>query len=369
MWSLAVKNTRELWRDKKLFVIAVLFPVILLFLSHFFFKHTQSYFERIPLAVVNPEKNFPKVGRLLVTALTKIKSRQSERELFHVMELSRGEAFQALQQGKVSAILFIPKQTTEMLQHQKPVRLVLFSNEKDRRSMILSSTLGTFVEHFGFLVEKSQGRAHKELITLSFFSHEFNALHPELESLSNLLIFALIFLIPYAAGQWVSELEKGSFARFRLARFSPWALLSGTFVSVIFLGGVQVALLLTAGTVLGFNLRFLWVWVWPVVFVLALAAEGLGLVFSSFLEKEKQLHIVSSLFLIPIYFLSGTLGKEVFGPWLLNILPWQGGYSIFASSLMLQVPDYVVLFKMSFSSLVILTVGVGFFSIKRFRYG
>src|SRR5437870_8142201 len=99
MWNLAVKNTRELWRDKKLLIVSLFFPAFLLIVFHLFNKHAQSYFEGIPIAVVNPEKTFPKVGRLLSMQMVKIQSRQTNRPLFSIIQEEKEKALLDLREG------------------------------------------------------------------------------------------------------------------------------------------------------------------------------------------------------------------------------------------------------------------------------
>jgi len=368
LWPLAVKNTKEIWRDKKLLIVSLFFPAFLLLLSHLFYEHTQSYFERIPLAVVNPEKTFPKAGRLLSMAILRIRSRKTDQSFFSVIFETKEKALSDLKDGKVSAALIIPKGFTGALDTGKDAHLTLFLNESDKRSGILAAALTAFVEHFGYQVKHAQGKIGHEPISLSLINQGEHELNPELESLANVFIFALIFLIPFAGGQWVSEIERGSFVRFQLAGFSRMSLLGGTFLSIFILAVTQAAFLLATGTLLGIHLELLVFWIWPVVLILAIAAEGLGLFLSSFFEKEKQLNLFSSLLLIPIYILSGALGKEIVGSKWSSLNPWQGGYSIFTHALSSESPEAGVLMKMILSSLLFLVLGLSFFVAKRYRH-
>ncbi len=369
MWNLALKNTKEIWRDKKLLIISLFFPIFLLLLTHLFFKEARSYLEAIPVAVVNPETNFPKAGKLLVMALEKTKSRETGNPLFKISAMSKEDALRNLHAGKVVAALLVPEGFTEAIRGKSQGKLVLLINERERRGAFVASVLYSLVDRFGTLVEKSQGNGVKSPVLLSVVSTDSGVAEPELDSFIDVLIFALIFLIPYAAGQWVSEFEHGSFARFRLANFSPAALFGGTLFSTAFLGFLQGGLLLVVGILLGLRLYSLLFWIWPIAFCLVLASGGVGLILSTFIEKEKQLNLFASLLLIPLFFLSSSAGRELGSERVLSYLPWHQGYSLLSDLLTAQTPEMFLFVRLIVSSLILAFFGMSLFSMRRLYYG
>ena len=247
MLNLASKNIREIARDKKLLIFSVFFPAFLLVMSHYFFSQTEAYFQRIPIAVVNPEPVYPKAGKLLTLALEKVRIPGAAHPFFQVTEAPRAEALETLKSGKVAGVIVIPSGFTEGLQGGRAgERVLLVLRGDDRRAQMLAFELQALVRKFGFLVEKSKGEISREPVELSVRMTGAEALDPELESLADIFLFAFLFLIPYAAGQWVGEIERGSFQRFRMARVSPAPLFAGTFIATLALAFLQTTFMLAA---------------------------------------------------------------------------------------------------------------------------
>lgn len=370
MLNLASKNIRELARDKKLLIFSFFFPAFLLVISHYVFSGTEAYLQQIPIAVVNPEPIYPKAGKLLTLALEKVRLPGAAHPFFQVTASPRVDAMEALKEGKAVGVIVIPSGFTEGLQGGRgSERVLLVLRGDDRRAQVLVFELQALIRKFGFLVEKSKGEISREPVELSVRMTGAEALDPELESLADIFLFAFLFLIPYAGGQWVGEIERGSFQRFRMARISPAALFAGTFIATLSLAFLQTAFLLAAAYGIGMRPYMLFVWAWPVAFVLALASHGLGLLLSSFIEKEKQLNLISSFIILPLYFISGTLGSEIVKSAWLDLLPWHQGYSIMSDSLLMQFPGAAAAGKMLAVSLALALIGAGIFAGKRLRYG
>lgn len=368
MLNIALKNIKEITRDKKILVTSFLFPVLLLVISQFLSKHTNTFTENLPLAVVNPEPNFPKAGRLLVVALTRAVSSNTGVRLYEIEEIGRHEAAQKLEQGQVVGVLLIPKGFTERLHSRKPEKLSLILNANDRRAGILAGSLHAIVGRFGELVEKSFRTNRENTVSLSTLESGESSLTSENESLANVTLFAFLFLIPFAAGQWISEFERGSWMRFRLSQTSPKALFGGVFAATAALGMIQSALLLAAAFFLKLHPYLLVMWIWPLSLFFALAAAGLGSMLAAIVEKEKQQNLLSSLILIPLFLVSGSLGRQIFiGRWG-TILPWSEGYTILSDTLRTKTPEPMALAALLGSSLALAAFGTLVFSIKRFRY-
>jgi len=369
VWLLALKNVKDIWRDKKIFVLSLFFPAFLLFVTHLFYAHSESLLSAIPLDVVNPEPVFPHVGKLLVMAMANVKLPQGDRSLFKMFEVSKKQALSDLRSGKVAGALFIPQGLSQSIKNDQSRRLLFAVNSNDKRSALLAPALSSLILHFDFLIEKSRGKIRNEPMTLTFLPMGGETINPELESFLNIFIFALVFLVSYVAGTWISEFERGSFTRFQLCRLPEGSMLGGTLLSTLFLGFLQVALLLFLGKMIGLSLDRLMVGIWPFAFFLILASVGLGFIFASFLEKEKQLNLYASLFLIPLYLLSGSLANDLQLDRISKFFPWHQGYLLLSSVLKTEPLPGLLMIQMIFSSLILAMFGLGVFSLRRLRHG
>lgn len=370
--ALLSKNAKELWRDKKLFLLTLFSPVFLLLLSHLFYQQTLSNLENIPLDVVNPEIKFPEVGKLLVMGLSRVpsphKTANSSHPLFAIKEVSREQALEDMRQGKTTAALIIPSRLTQNLNENKPEKLLLLLSGAHWQSAVITSALQTYTEKFGFLIEKSKGRLPEEPLTLSMASLENAPPTAELQAFVDVALLAFLFLIPYVAGQWIGEIETGTLLRFRLARTPRALLLGGTVITTVSLALTQVALLLLSARFLGLTPDALSLWIWPVAVILAVAAYGLGILLAGFVEKEKQLNLLAAFFLIPLYFFSGPAGEGTLSFKMANALPWRHGYEILSQTLLREQPSHSHFLFMLIEALMLCFIGSVFFSMKRLSH-
>lgn len=369
MWNLASKNIKEIWRDKKLLTVSLVFPVLLLLVSHFLLNRSNYFTQNIPLAVVNPEPDFPKAGKLLVIALKRAVSSKTENPLFQIEQVNSGKALELFRQGEVAGVLLIPREFTQKLHSGKKQKLSFIVNTTDPRAGVLTASLTSIVDHFGALVDQSLEANSKKPVVLNTIKQGEETRTPEHEALANVSLFAFLFLIPALAGQWVSEIERGSFLRFRLARVSPLTLLSGSFASTLLLSLLQAGVLLLAASLMGMRVPLFSLWIWPLACLFALASLGISLTLSSLADKEKQLQLFSSLALFPLYLFSGPFGNTLIGEKWSFLLPWRGGYSALTEVLNFHSPGWLSLAKMTFSSFVLACAGTAFFTMKRLRHG
>lgn len=365
IWLLAAKNVKEIWRDKKILIVSLFFPAFLLLTTHLFYAHSKALFDGIPIDVVNSEKS--SIGKLLVYALQNTKLPHSEKRFFHLSEVSKERALSDLKKGSAAGALFIPAKLAQSIDRNQSRKLLLLLNSSDKRAGILAPALSSLIEHFDFLIAKSRG-GPSEPLSISYFPIN-NEISGELESFLNVFIFALIFLISYAAGGWISEFEHGSFRRFQLSRFPERAMLGGTFLATLFLGLVQTSLLLLFAKTIGINVDELFLAIWPFAFLLILASSGAGFILAAVLDKEKQLNLYASLVLIPLYLLSSSLAADLQFHKLPGYLPWHQGFLLLSAIVNHEPMPGLLLIRMIFSSLILAFFGLGIFSLRRLRHG
>jgi ABC-type multidrug transport system permease subunit len=369
LWNLTLKNIKEIVRDKKILYVSILLPGVFLLLSHFVLNHWQNSFRNIPLAVVNPEPDYPAAGNLLTEGLKKIVSAQSNLPFFHIQVMKEKKAFNELHKNKVAGILVIPKGFTHGLNHGNRTEKILFmENPKETAGRISAVVLAGFIQKFSFLIAESKKEISHEPVELTIVGKKGEGLSTDSQILLIFIIFSTLYLILFSGARWVSEFESGAFYRFKLAGIPPLKLLAGSFLSSLFLGVCQMASLLIFARLIGINPSLLILWIWPVILFLALAAEGIGLVLSSYLDKEKQLNLASSFIFLPLYLLSFPMGNKGALSFISQWTPWHEGYVISFHLLHSKLPDLWDWLRIIIASCALALVGTAVFSMRRLRH-
>ncbi len=370
MWSLITKNIKEILRDKKILFVSLFLPGVFLLFSHFIFSHFQNSFHNIPLGVVNPEPEYPKAGDLLVTGLKKIVSAHSHLPLFKIYLLKKEKAVEELHQNKLAGVLIIPRGFShELNQGDQTEKLLFLSNPRQESGRIAAVVLEGFIQKFSFLIAESRGEISHEPVELTILGKSGETLSPDSQIFLVFIVFTTLYLILYSGARWVSELESGSFYRFKLAGISPFQLLLGSFLSSLFLGICQMICLLIFAHFIGLNPSLLMLWIWPAVGFLTLASEGVGLILSSYFDKEKQLNLASGFIFFPLYILSFPLVKEGVLSSISKWTPWHEGYAIAFHLLNYHTPDLLEWLRMGLASCLLACIGILLFSARRLRHG
>jgi ABC-type multidrug transport system permease subunit len=365
--ELALKNIREFFRDKKLLLPPFLFPFFLI-LIHAVSRANQDYFSFIPLAVVNPEPSPPKAGALLVIGLEHLKLPNSGKPLIHVFVEPQKEAMTMFQKQDVAGVLIIPKHFTENLNKGKETqKLLLILNEQDNRAQLLRFEIQAFVRQVGFWIQKGKGEVSIQPVVVNVISQGAPLSNMDTQTYALFLMASFVSFVIFSAGMWIREFEQGSFFRFRLSHVPLFSLFSGSFLALLFLGLLEAFLLIVVLFLLQLKPYVLVVWIFPAVFFLMLATHGLGLLISSFVEKERQLQLLAPIIMLPLIFL--PIANQFKNHRIVSFLPWYQAYKIFSNALLLNFSQPILLLKMFLSSSVFVVVGLVVFYKKRLKYG
>ncbi len=365
--SIAIKDLKEILRDRRGFFFILLFPMLLIVVFGFAFggsggntPHNLAIINYDQGSVLNNQNvNF---GNNLIQMLENAKYSNSNVSLFNISQPSESYADQQLKQEKIDAELIIPQNFSQatvslinntILETTNPLYTgstpnitstliirgdtgyVNFGTTQGILAGILSQYKDGVVTSTQNSVRGTPGAVPTQYLsstvepiagTANFNTFDFQA--------PGLIVFAIILLSTTIATSLTREIERGTLARLRLSKMRGFDLLFGGMIPWSLVVVAQVVILLIVAIAIGFS------WQGGINSILlailvgvigGIASISLAMIIASIAKNDRQAANLGTLIAVPISFLAGAffpLPQESIGTFMgqsfqiYDILPW-----------------------------------------------
>jgi len=412
--SIAVKDLKELLRDRRGFMFIILFPVLFMLVFGFAFggmgqSNTPynlavvNYDEAAVLPVSNESVNF---GDNLTQLLTDAKYQNSDVHLFNVTKMSESEADQLLKTRKIDAELIIPQNFSDsvvslinytILSTTNPLAAGQSTSSNITSTLIIRGDtgfinfgasqgilVGVLAQYQDKIVTQTQNtvrgtpgaqpvmyldsKVEPIAGTQNFTTFDFIA--------PGMIVFAILLLATTVAASLTREVEKGTLERLKLSKMRGFDLLFGGLIPWSLVVVAQVVILLLVAISIGFH------WQGGINSILmailigvigGIASIALGMIIAAFAKNDRQAANLGTLITVPTSFLIGAFfplpNAGIYGVQFNEILPWTHTLAALRSTLTYggsgdvnyQIGISVML------TVILFIIGVALFSRTRLR--
>lgn len=342
--SIALKDLKELLRDRRGLAMILVFPLIFMLVFGFAFGGMGQSNQPHNLAVVNYDQgatlpvtgeqvNF---GNNLTKILEDAKYENSEIYMFNVTLTNEDEADQKLKKQQVDATLIIPPEfsqsvvgliTNTITENTNPSAVI---NNNTVSTLIIRGDpgLASFGVTQGILVgilEKYQDNLEKNVkntVQGTPNATERKFLESKVESIPGtevftgfdflapgMIVFAILLLSTTVAAGLTREVDTGTLARLKLTKMTSFDFLFGGLLPWTLIATAQVLILFLVAIAIGFHwqggLNSLLLAI--LVGVLGgIASISLGMIIASFARNDRQAANLGTLISVPTSFLVGA---------------------------------------------------------------
>ncbi len=373
--SIAIKDSKELLRDRKGLFLILGFPLFFMLIFGFAFGGMGQENQTHNLAIVNYDQGavFPTTnekinfGNNLTTVLKDTKYEDSETRIFNVTTTTENNANNLIKNSKADALLIIPKNFSQAMVNLLSYNInqnALSSSSNSVSSGSTSSNVTAKLIIRGDSSSVSFGVSQAILVgiignyqdqvvnnvkkSVSGSSDQIEYIKTDVESASGtssfttfdflapgMMVFAILLLATTVASGLTREVESETLNRLKLSKMRSFDLLFGGLIPWSLIAAVQILILLGVAIAIGFH----WqggtnsiILAMIVAIIGGVASVALGMIIASFAQNDRQATNLGTLVTVPVAFLSGAffqLPQVVIGNFMGNtieiydLLPWR----------------------------------------------
>jgi ABC-2 type transport system permease protein len=397
--SIAVKDFKELVRDRRGLFFILLFPIFFMMIFGFAFGGMGDNNTPHNIAVVNLDQstinstgsnvNF---GNNLTAELQDQNYPQNnDVKLFNVTTTTDSNAKDLLRTRTVDAELVIPANFSDSVQSLINNTIQSSTGQTSSASTStnkITSTLtisgdtsyigfgvaqGTLI---GFLSQYQQGVVTAitgaqpvQYINTSVQSVAGTTSFTEFDFLApGMMVFAILLLATTVAAILTREVESGTLLRLKLSKMRSFDLLFGGLIPWSLVAGAQVVILLVVAIILGLKWQGSVYSILLAIFVgiiAGIASISLAMIIASFAKNDRQAANLGTLIVVPTTFLTGSFfplpaeyinifghSFQIYGilPWthtltaLRSVLVYGSGWSVVSSDVIISAVLTLILF-------------------------
>lgn len=414
--SVAIKDFKELIRDRRGLFMILLFPLFFMVIFGFAFEDMGKSDEPHNLAVINLDEgaempisndkvNF---GDNLTELLIDAEYEDSDVKLFNVTETTESNADQLIKNKEADAMITIPKNFSQSIvdamEDSLAQRMGFSSSDEnssndivkvnirgDGSSMgfgmsqaVLVKILGEYQDNLAANIQNQASGASSE--PLKLFEEDVDSVSGT-ESFSQfdflapgMMVFAILLLATTVAASLTREVEKGTLARLKLSKMRSFDMLFGALVPWSIVAAIQVLILLSIAIFMGFNWQGGLNSIFLAMFIGVIGGIGsiaLGMIIASFAKNDQQASNLGILIVVPTSFMVGAFFQlpqviigEVMGRsfQIYDLLPWTHTLDALRAVLIFGEGWNAIAYDVIWSAVltaIIFIIGIGLFS--RFR--
>ncbi len=311
MKAVMLKEIRQLSRDRITFGMVVMIPLIQLLLFGF---AINTDVRNIPIAIVDQSEST--LGRLIVESV-KVTQVVSVKQSFETPE----QAERAIEQGAIRAALFLPKDLTQRVVQNRALGQWIVDGTD---TMISAAILGLQTMPLTDFDFDLRPKAAKTFEVTLFYN-------PTLRSAVNIIpgllgVILTMTMILFTSAAIVREKERGNLELLITTPIHPLELMVAKIVPYIFVGLIQVLIVLGLGHFIfdvPINGTVSQILFGTLLFIAA--SLTLGLVISTIATTQLQAMQMTLFILLPSILLSGFMfpyeGMPVAAQWISEALP------------------------------------------------
>ncbi len=414
--SVAIKDFKELIRDRRGLFMILLFPMFFMIIFGIAFGGMGTSNETHNLAVVNLDEgakmpltnedvNF---GDNLTEIFNDSEYEDSDVKLFNVINTSESSANKLIQLKEADAMIIIPKNFSQTIVDKMEDSITAQTtgttssnnSNNDTLNLIISgdsSSMGFAVsqvvlikiigEYQDNLVANIQSQTSGSSVKpLKLFEGDVESVSGT-ESFSQfdflapgMMLFAILLLATTVAASLTKEVEKGTLARLRISKMRSFDMLFGALIPWSIVAAIQVLILLTVALIMGFNWQGGLNSIVLAMFIGVIGGIGsiaLGMIIASFAKNDTQAFNLGIMIVVPTSFVVGAFFQlpqvvvgEIMGRsfQIYDILPWTHILNALKSVLIYGNGLSAITYDLAWSAVltaIIFIIGMGLFS--RFR--
>jgi ABC-2 type transport system permease protein len=414
--SIAIKNLKELLRDRRGLFMILVFPLFFMLVFGFAFGGMGQSNTPHNIVVINYDKGATlpfnnenvNYGNNLTTILENSTYKDSDVKLFNVNQTTENAADSLLKQRQIDALVIIPENFSESA-------VSLIENSAQSKGIPIpggaTNITSTIIirgdtGYIGFGVSQGIftgvfGQYQDELVTavqnkISGTSEEApKFIESKVEAIKGtetftsfdflapgMMVFAILLLATTVAASLTREVERGTLARLKLSKMRSFDLLFGGLIPWSLIAAVQVVILLIVAILIGFHWQGGLNSLLLAMFIGILggiASVSLGMIIAAFAKNDRQAANLGTIITVPMSFLVGAFFQlpqvqigNIFGHQLLiyDILPWTHVLNALRSVLIFGGGWESISFQVGaiiFLTAIIFAIGVFLFSWTRLR--
>ena len=363
--SIAIKDAKELLRDRRGFIFILFFPILLMLVFGVAFGGMGQSNTPYNLAIVNYDQgailplsnetsNF---GNNLTQNLKDVKYEDSDVHMFNITQISEDQADSLLKERKIDALLIIPENFSQSVVALMNSTILSVTNpgsvtqtDNITSTLIIRGDTGyiNFGVSQGILVgilsqyqdtvitqTENNARGTPNTTQIEYLNSKvepiagtkdfttFDFLAP------GMIVFAILLLSTTVAASLTREVEDGTLARLKLSKMRGFDLLFGGMIPWSIIAAIQVVILFLVAVFMGFH------WQGGLTSILlailvgiigGVASISLGMIIAAFAQNDRQAANLGTLITIPLSFLVGAFFQlpnvEFWGHNYNEILPW-----------------------------------------------
>ena len=413
--SIAIKDLKEILRDRRGFFFILLFPMLFMLVFGFAFGGMGGNTPH-NLAVINydqgsvlPNNQSVNFGNNLTQILENAKYPNSNVYVFNVTQPSESNADQQLKQRKIDAELIIPQNFSQASVSLINNTISSTTNTPSASSSNITSTLiirgDTGYINFGTTQGILTGilSQYKDEIVIDTQNNVRGTpgaqpteyLNSKVEPIAGtgdyttfdylapgMIVFAIILLATTVAASLTREVDKGTLARLKLSKMRGFDLLFGGLIPWSLVVVAQVIILLAVAIIIGFH------WQGGLNSILlailvgvigGIASFSLAMIIAAFAKNDRQAANLGTLITVPTSFLVGAffpLPQEPIGTFMgqsfqiYDFIPWTHTLNALRSVLTYGGGWNDISFQVGISvllTIILFVIGVALFSRTRLR--
>ncbi len=416
--SIAVKDFKELIRDRRGLFFILLFPIFFMMIFGFAFGGMGDNNTPHNIAVVNLDQGTinstgsnVSYGNNLITVLEDQNYANSDVKLFNVTNTTDSNAKALLSKRTVDAEVIIPANFSDsvsslinntILSSTGQASSLNPSTNKTTSTLIISgdtSYMGFGVAQgilVGFLGQYQQGVVTNITNTIAGTpgAQPTQYINTSVQAISGtasftqfsflapgMMVFAILLLATTVAAILTREVESGTLLRLKISKMRSFDLLFGGLIPWSLVAGAQVVILLAVAILLGLHWQGSFYSILLAIFIgiiAGVASISLAMIIASFAKNDRQAANLGTLIVVPTSFLTGAffplpaeyinfLGHSF---QIYDILPWTHTLTALRSVLVFGYGWNTVSYDVVISAvLTLILFGIGVFLFSKTRLG
>ena len=393
--SIAVKDFKELVRDRRGLFFILLFPIFFMMIFGFAFGGMGENNTPHNIAVVNLDQgtinstgsNVNYGNNLTAELQDQNYPQNNDVKLFNVTTTSDSNAKDLLRTRTVDAELVIPANFSDSVQSLINNTILSSTGQTSSANKITSTiTISGDTSYIGFgvaqgtlvgylsqyqqgIVTAITGAQPVQYINTSVQSVAGTSSFTEFDFLApGMMVYAILLLATTVAAILTREVESGTLLRLKISKMRSFDLLFGGLIPWSLVAGAQVVILLVVAILLGLK------WQGSVYSILlaivigiiaGIASISLAMIIASFAKNDRQAANLGTLIVVPTAFITGSFFPlpaeyvNLFGhsfqiydilPWthtltaLRSVLVYGSGWSVVSSDVIISAVLALILF-------------------------
>jgi ABC-type Na+ efflux pump permease subunit len=355
MFIIALKGIRQYFKDRTAVLLSLLLPIVLITIFALMYGGIGKSEKSRPITLLLADQDHTELSQEVFSTLNK-------QEGIQLVATTYEEANDLVKKGKNSSVLVLYKGFQDSVEAGKKAPMELFYDEAKKIEMGLlqqalwSNLFGITLKKGikgkvnSWIREKNPNLADAELLDIqsqveeqfsdfeqsedaesleensnlpmtAIVSEEKNGNLGLVQAIAGVAIMMLLFSVSGSGASLLKEKEDGTFRRLLVAPISPSSILYGKMLSTLFMAILQlIVMFLYSWLVLGLDIFINLPALILMILASAVACSSFGIFMASICKSRKQVESLSTLVILVISALGGSMMPLIFMPEIMHKL-------------------------------------------------